>query len=147
MKEAAMSLKTYYRRALLLPVVLPFLVYPLLLLSDGVASIAIMLQYSLVIGGVPYLLFAGGFLLWMRGRTEREVHVGILLSPLVYALVMMACLAAFLGADGKFQSGLEMFGIAGGFSLLFGYGYVALAEAGRVLLRPGGAPPEPAPDV
>lgn len=142
-----MSLKTYYRRALLLPVVLPFVAYPLLLLSDGVASIAIMLQYSLVIGGVPYLLFAGGFLLWMRGRTEQEVHVGILLSPLAYSMVMMTCLAVFLGADGKFQSGLEMFGIVGAFSLLFGYGYVALAETGRVLLRRRGVAPEPAPDV
>lgn len=142
-----MSLKTYYRRALLLPVVLPFLAYPLLLLGDGVGSGTIMLQYSLVIGGIPYLLFAGGFLLWMRGRTERAVHVGILLSPLVYAMVMMTCLTVFLGADGMFQSGLEMLGIAGAFSLLFGYAYVALAEAGRVLLRRRGASPEPAPDV
>jgi hypothetical protein len=86
--------------------------------------------------GLPYLLFAGGFLLWMRGRSGREARNGILLSPLVYAVVMMACLAAWMAALGMFHGGLAMIGLAGAYSLLFGYGYVALAEVGRVLLRP-----------
>jgi hypothetical protein len=148
-REAAVSIQTYYRRVLVLPVLMPALASALLLLGElppGLGVVVFVLYWSLLLGGVPYLLFAGGFMLWARGRTDRQVRTGILLAPLVYAPLLMACFVAFLAVDGTFGNGgvegtLEL----GGFAVLFGYGYVVLAELGRVLLRLGLPTPAPEP--
>lgn len=144
-----MSVKTYYRWTLLLPLLVPALAWPLLnLLSSGFAGMAAYLLFlSLLIGGVPYLLFAIGFLLWMRDASDARVHRGILLAPVVYTAVMVVCLTLFLLVDGTFSNSSDSLGTFVGFALAFGYGYVALAELGRLLLRPGTAPAEPAPAV
>jgi hypothetical protein len=141
------SVQSYYRRALILPVLVPVLATLLLLLGEALPpeliGIGYFLYWSLLIGGIPYLLFAGGFVLWARGRSDREVRRGILLAPLVYAPVLMACFLAFLALDGTPGSAQQVW-MLGAFGVLFGYGYVILAELGRVLLRPG-LPAEPQP--
>lgn len=146
-----MSVQSYYRGALLLPLVVPALFSALLLLGDrlppGLAGITFLLYWSLLIGGIPYLVFAGGFLLWARGRSEREVRRGILLSPLVYAPLLMICLFGFVAVDGTLGNGAQGLWMLGAFGVLFGYGYVLLAELGRVLIRPGTPAPAASPAV
>lgn len=142
-----MSIQGYYRRALVLPILVPVLASALLLLDDrlppDLGVVVFFLYWSLLIGGIPYLLFAGGFVLWARGRSDREVRRGILLSPLVFALLMMVCFWTVLVVDGTASSQSVL--VMGAVSGLFGYGYVVLAELGRVLLRPGAsAEPQPA---
>ncbi|WP_420129349.1 hypothetical protein [Longimicrobium sp.] len=143
-----MSVKTYYRWALLLPLLVPALAWLLQgLLPGSAAAMAYLLFMSVVIGGVPYLLFAIGFLLWMRGASDARVHRGILLAPLTYTVVLVICLTLFLLVDGTLSNSSDSLGTFVGFALVFGYGYVALAELGRALLRPGTAPAEPVPAV
>ncbi len=133
-----MSIQSYYRRALALPVVVPALVSMLLLLETrlppDVGVVVFLLYWSLLIGGVPYVLFAVGFVLWARGRSDRELRRGMLLAPLVYALVLVVCVMVVFALDGSLST--EQVGMMGAFGVLFGYGYVILAEVGRVLLRP-----------
>jgi hypothetical protein len=139
-----MSVRSYYRRALLLPIAVPVLAYPAFLLgSDVLAGMALWLWWSIVFGGVPYALFALGFLLWTRGRTDAEVRRGILLAPLAYVAVLVPCMAVFLAVDGGFAPGF--LGMIAAFGLAFGYGYVALAEIGRLLFRPGSTGSQPLP--
>lgn len=144
-----MSIQSYYRCALLLPLAVPALVSIPPLLGQRVppdlGGVVLLLYWSLLIGGVPYVLFAGGFLLWARGRSAREVRTAILLSPLVYALVLMVCLVGFLVVDGTLGRSASQVGMLGAFGVLFGYAYVILAEAGRVVLRPGRTVPTPLP--
>jgi hypothetical protein len=138
-----MTVHDYYRRALFLPLAVPVLATPLLLMGEGAASVAVMLQYQVLIGGIPYLLFAGAFLLWSRGRSDRQVRGAILLSPCVFAgmiVVLCLCLAVVAGA-----MWLSMMLILMAYVLGLGYGYVALAELGRLLLRPRNEPSEPLP--
>lgn len=137
--EATMSVKSYYRWALALPLLVPALASPLALLdAGGVVGVALFfLFWSVVIGGVPYLLFAGGFLLWMRRVPEHRVRRGILLAPLAYTAVLLACFALFLVIDGTLANSSDSLGSLAVFSLFFGYLYVILAEAGRAFLRPG----------
>lgn len=145
-----MSVRSYYRWALALPLLVPALVSPLTLLDplpDGVRVVTMFLYWSVLIGGVPYVLFAIGFLLWMRGRPDAAVRTGILMSPLVYAAWLVLCLTLFLVVDGALASSSDSIGMIAVFGLLFGYGYVGLAELGRALLRPRAAPPAPAPAV
>lgn len=135
-----MSVRGYYRWALLLPVALPVLMLPAFALEfDVLTGVALWLGWSLLFGGVPYLLFAMGFLLWTRGRTDAQVRLGILLSPPAYVAVLVPCLALFLAVDGNLSGSLGFLGMVAAFGLGFGYGYVTLAEIGRLLLRPAAA--------
>ncbi|HVH11973.1 MAG TPA: hypothetical protein VM759_02920 [Longimicrobium sp.] len=135
-----MTIRNYYRAALLLPLAVPaFFSLGLLVehkpaLLDG---IMFYLYGSLLFGGIPYVLFAAGFLRWMRGRTAREVRTAILIAPVVYAVVLMLCLLVFLLVDGTLGQNWNTIWSMGGFGVVFGYAYVLLAELGRLILRPG----------
>jgi hypothetical protein len=145
-----MSVKSYYRRMLALPLLLPGLALPLQWvpsLPGVVEAFVFLMTWSLLLGGVPYLLFATGFLLWMRRVPDRSVRIGILLSPLVYTCVLVVCLTLFLLVDGSLAHSSDSVGGLVLFGLSFGYAYVALAELGRLLLRPGTPRPEPVPAV
>lgn len=145
-----MSVKSYYRWTLVLPLLLPALASPLALfnpLPPLPAAVLMFLFWSVLIGGVPYLLFAIGFLLWTRGASGERVRRGILVSPLVYTAVLMICFTALLVVEGNTSSNGDSLSIFGVFGLLFGYGYVGLAEVGRVLLGTRIASAEPAAAV
>lgn len=140
-----MTVQSYYRWALALPLLVPALALPLTLLNPlpgGLAVVAMLLYWSVLIGGVPYVLFAAGFLLWTRGRPERVVRTGVLLAPLVYAAWLAVCFAVLLAVDGSL--GWDSVAMFAAYGVGFGYAYVALAELGRALLRPGAARPAPA---
>jgi hypothetical protein len=142
-----MSTRSYYRWALVLPLALPLLSTGLMLL-DGMPSLVnavnLYLYWSLLLGGIPYVLFATGFLLWSRGRSDAQVRRGILLAPLVFTPWLVVCLGLFLTVDSGLSSGTELMGALAGYGLGFGYVYVGLAELGRLLLRPGQSPLSPA---
>lgn len=145
-----MSVKSYYRWALALPVLVPALAAPLMLLNpraEALRMVLFFLYWSVVLGGIPYVLFATGFLLWMRRAPEARVRVAILLSPLVYTAVLLACFALLLLADGAIRSSLDGMGLIALFGVLIGYLYVGIAELGRILLRPASAAGLPAPAV
>lgn len=144
--EGPMPLKSYYRWALLLPVVVPALTLPLIPVVDSLPPLAVValiyLWWSMLLGGIPYLLFAGAFLAWMREQPDARVRRGILLAPIAYVLVLAVCTALFLVVDGTFS--WETLGLVAAFGLAFGYAYVAIAEGGRLLVRAGGASAGPA---
>jgi hypothetical protein len=141
-EEAAMSIRSYYRWAMAMPVVLPLLATGVLMVSPRDGDLGIILFYlfgSLVIGGGPYLLFAAGFLLWTRGRSDGEIRRVVLLSPLVFTGVMTVCLALFVAVDSGSANG-DFLGASTAFGVVFGYAYVLLAEIGRLMLRPSPTP-------
>ena len=143
-----MSIKSYYRWALLLPLALPALAWPLLLVRSMPPLLVAVVWYlflSVLIGGIPYVLFATAFLLWARRAPDHRVRMGILLSPLAYAAVLFICLTLFLLVDGTFANSSDSLGGMVMFALLFGYGYVGLAELGRAILRPGSGGAEHVP--
>jgi FtsH-binding integral membrane protein len=135
-----MSIRSYYRWALLLPIVLPLVAYGVILLAPRQGDAALYFLYaSLWIGGAPYVLFATALLVWSRGRADEEMRRAILLSPIVFTALLMVCLTLFLLVDARLGSNLDFLAVSAGFGLAFGYGYVALAELGRLILRPGPA--------
>jgi hypothetical protein len=141
-----MTTRTYYRAALLLPLAVPALFAATLLLENEpplLLGIWVYLFGSLLVGGIPYLLFAAGFLVWSSDRSDAQLRGAVLLSPIIYAALLMLCVVAFLAVDGTLASGWDGFWGLGGFGVAFGYAYVLLAEFGRLLLRP--APTADAP--
>lgn len=132
-----MTLQTYYRWALLLPLALPALAMTALL-TEYRPMLLFWLGGSLVFAGVPYLLFAIGFLLWSRGRAAEELRRAVWMAPLVFALVLAGCGVVYVfatgGGGGQAWSGLQPLP---GIGVVFGYAYVLLTEAVRLVLRPG----------
>lgn len=143
-----MSIRSYYRWALLLPLVLPLISFGVIQLWPRQGSaVAYMVYGSLWVGGVPYVLFALGLLAWSRGRTDDQMRRAILLAPPIFTAVLLVCLVVFQVVDGNLSRGTDFFATAAGCGLAFGYGYVALAELGRLLLRPHPAAPATTPAV
>lgn len=136
-----MKLRAYYGRTLLLPIAVPLLFAPGLLFTDRMPLLAQVLLVSLVASPVyaalPYLLFVVLVRRWTHGRPERRLRTVALLAPLLFAPVLAAALlpVMWLRRDG-FWSAVELVvGWIVPFAVALGYAYVAVAEAGRVVLE------------
>lgn len=137
-----MTLAGYVRCALAAPVIVPLLAYPLLWV-DGAPfdRVGQLLVGSLVVGLVPYLLFALVFAAWARDRPPPQVERAAWLAPLAFLVPFAGfwvLLLTFRGAD-------EVLGVTlglSGFALALGYVYVLLADllyrllAARGVIRP-----------
>ena len=130
-----MNAKTYWRVALLLPMVAPVPFAALAALGVELAWLPLMfLGGALLYAGVPYVIFAAAVLLWSRRHTADELARLARWSPLLFAPL------AALGTGAFFWGGVERWGwgyfasnAAGGAvsAVLFGYLYFGLAQAGR----------------
>lgn len=135
MRTTRVTPTTFYRGSLVLPLLIPALTW--WLFPNMGTAILIM---SLVIAGLPYLVFAC-FLIWKLGRVPAngDVPQPILLAP-VYFLPFE--LAAFLGWSAHLEGfGLNLLGALLGFLpiamflLMFGYFYVGATILLLVLFR------------
>jgi len=125
-----------YQFLLALPFLVPLLLSPLWLLSgeNGVGGvILVFFFYSLLIGGIPYLILAIAMVWWMRNKEERSIRICLLLSPLLMIACTAVCLAIYtFVADAQptlretIEEYLEGMLFVSVFILLFGYLYVAL---------------------
>jgi hypothetical protein len=139
------TLRAYYRRALLLPIAVPLLFAPGLWFADrlplGFGVLLVSLLVSPLVGGIPYLIFI--FLLrrrtrgWPDGRLRRIA----LVAPLLFAPMLGAVLLPIAWLQrGSFWSAAELVvGWCVPFALALGYLYVAIAEMARVVLTRRGA--------
>lgn len=137
-----MRSRTYYRASLLIPVLVPVLLWPLwaVLGKDSLFGIvAMVLTMALVYGGGPYAAFVIGFLVWSRGKDDARVRTAALRAPFRFAPLLFVGLVALIGIDGTEPLTFRaLFGFGLGTLLLglaFGYLYVAVAELGHGLLR------------
>lgn len=136
-----MSIQNYYRWALLLPLVVPGVFSVLALVPESrvpapLGLLLMLLFYSVFLGGIPYVVFVLGFLAWSRGRNAASMRRAIHVSPLVYAGVLSFCLLIYAAWSGDLLHAstggtLALFASC---ALVFGYGYVLLAELLRVRL-------------
>lgn len=139
-----MTLRSYYRWALLLPFVVPMIVAPLAYRTPAgtdLRAVGYILGYSVVLGGLPYAAFVLWQLRRMRDRTDAQLVRAMWLAPLGYAALMtVTALVVILIAGALDEVLLLRVGIAtslylGAMAVGLGYVYVLLAEAGRLILR------------
>lgn len=134
-----MKLKTnnYFRTSFLLPILFSLIGMGMLLLTEYfevikptffIGQLSIFLAYSIIIGGIPYLIITITFLWWMRGKRERLVKKRILLLPLFHSLLMLIG-SIILNAR------LHEAFLFSGYSLFFGYFYIGIAFLGYFLLK------------
>lgn len=95
-------------------------------LGDTIGWIFTFLAYSIIIGGVQYAIIIIAFLWWMKNMDLKSIKRLILILPIIHALSM--AFSSILGA--RTAEVLDYMG----YSLLFGYFYVAIAFTGYFIL-------------
>lgn len=133
---------SYYRAALVLPILIPLFVWLFMHRlgeNDADAMIALFFLYSLPIAGLPYLGFAGVFAWWMRNKPAASIRRATRWAPVLFipwlwlVLLVQGMIRGTVGAlmpDGNLAKLflLLLLGV-----LVVGYAYVGMVEAGRWL--------------
>ena len=136
-----MTSKRYFQISLLLPIAVPLV--SLFFASPGPLRgwrvVLLLLFGSLLLGGIPYLLFAAGLLFWMRGKSAREVQRMTYVAPLLFIPVFVSCAVALaileliLSGTNKVEAGLVLLSCA--LILIFGYVYVLAVNVSHAILK------------
>jgi hypothetical protein len=132
----------FYRLSLLLPLAAPALAILIdqLLTAAGYTQtwfdgVAVVLVGSVLVAGIPYLLFATAMLLLLRHAPESAWRRALLRAPAIFSIVVGAAVLAvgFANADGPSLLAALTWG---GVAIALGYAYVAAVFAAEVFLRP-----------
>ncbi|MEX0720736.1 MAG: hypothetical protein WD059_08725 [Balneolaceae bacterium] len=131
-----MSEKQYFNRSFLAPIIVPFFAYVIaLLIGPGESLIldgAYFLFFSLLYGGIPYLIFLAFYFYWQKNKNAKQIKYFTLVAPFIFTSIFLVLFFLYVGTietggfsgmisgDG-FWSGILMFGK---FSLLTSFGYV-----------------------
>lgn len=140
--------KRLLQALLFLPLILPLVPLaasptPMNFPGGGVLGfIVFVLLFSLILGGVPYLLFLIGAFVWMRDKDADQVRVMVNLSPVIYGGVLFGCAAVFgtAGAIMQGDAGTMAAGFGIGmflsiFAFFLGYVYVGCFNLVFVIYR------------
>jgi hypothetical protein len=136
----------YYRATLLLPLVVPVVATPLAFAIPEpgrfpLLAILLVPTFSLICGGLPYLVVALVTIWRLGGRPPDEQWTQIKRLPLVFGLVLFAACVAWSAISGwhdvgrSLRDGCEYGALLAGFGAGLGYVYVLIASALYRLLR------------
>ena len=136
-----MSTITFYRWSLLTPIALPVAMLAFIGGNGDLAGLAQLFLMSLLYGGIPYVLTVALLSRPLLYGNERQYTLLTWVAPLVMIAVQTVggfllgmCLNPTDRWGGATGTGGLMFAL-GVYTLVFGYGYVALARIGLWLLR------------
>lgn len=134
-----------YRFSIWLPVIVPaILIAGLTALQQagvprptGVLSIVLQaVGFSLLYGGLPYILLAVWASRWIENRSERDIRRKMFVAPLLMVAVFcVACAAMGLGTS-RMSVWLGVAGLGAAVTIPLGYFYVGLAMLLRRWLGP-----------
>ncbi|HEY6000830.1 MAG TPA: hypothetical protein VI078_16205 [bacterium] len=132
------GMTAYYRITLALPLLVSAVVY-LLGKSALFPAIADIVWFSMVIGGMPYLLLAAVMFFWIAGKPEKTVHQVIYLSPFFMVLLLALAVPVFLpslrGASAAQRTLVDSVARHSIFTLVLGYLYVAAVQSVYLCLK------------
>ncbi|MEQ1764371.1 MAG: hypothetical protein ABL984_14665 [Pyrinomonadaceae bacterium] len=142
------DIRKIYKYALFLPMLVPLIFAPLLYfglqsLGEKLGLIVIIVFYSGIIGGIPYLFLGVALAIWMQNKAEAQIRKALMLSPLIMsaltAVLLFALWMAPIGNRMNWLHSLEgFFGALGVLMLfigIFGYSYVGIAFGLARLVR------------
>lgn len=131
------KIRNLYFYLLILPLLLPLLSLPLIKFFEAslpqTASLAlVVIAFSGIIGGIPYLVLALAIFFWTRKRSESHVRRAILLSPIgmVVLFPVFILVISFIPSMKMDLSGaadfMKAWAFLSAFSIVIGYAYVAI---------------------
>ena len=130
-----MNIIRAYKLSLLLPIIVPMLFAPAFFfirsLGESGAMALMTILFSMVYGGIPYLILVGILLFWMRGKNEKQIRRALLSSPLLMLVILQVCAGLWIAfvseATPKINQFVGLLIVLSPFVLLFGYIYVGIA--------------------
>ena len=134
-----MSVQAFYQLAIWLPLAVPSVALVLVAVTGvrpaGLLDVPFeLLIYSLIYGGIPYLVAAIGATIWIDRRPEADIRRLALRAPF-WVLAAWIPLCAYVAIRaGSPRMFLGLIALGGGAIIALGYAYVALAFALRSLL-------------
>ena len=142
-----MPVVTFMRLALAVPVLVPVLTILLSFLIQAVRGSgeatdltrwATFFFFSLLIGGLPYLLFVVAVVLWSRGKSARAVFRFSFVTPLLYAVILSVLWFLFAlfpnPSPSSLDAALSSTSYYAGLGVGLGYVYVALVHVAYAVL-------------
>ena len=122
--------RRYFQATLVLPLAVPLIMGAVALLTsseliDGFSTIFL---FSLVLGGIPYLLFAAAILFWSRRQSVSDIRRLSYFAPFLFVLATagLSLIALFFGTSPQEVTGFVM--LFSAYALLFGYLYVFIVN-------------------
>lgn len=116
----------YFQASLVLPLVVPLVLAltAFLTSSQVIDGFAAVFMFSLMLGGIPYLIFAAGVLIWSRSRPASAIRRLSYFAPvlLVIGTDLLSLMALFFGISPR--EVLAFVVIFSSYALIFGYLYV-----------------------
>lgn len=137
-RPMCIAMAQYYRATLALPLLASPVVY-LLGRSAILPAIPDIVWFSMILGGMPYLILATIMFFWVRGKPEKAIHQVIYLSPFFMVVLLAIAALVFLPALREGTAGDR--GVASGivrhavFTLVIGYLYVAAVQSVYLALK------------
>ncbi len=137
-----MRAANYFRLSLAAPLLVPVLAVALDFAWSGFTHVTgwtFILVFSLLIGGVPYIVFVAAVLLWSRGKSARAIYRLSFVSPPLFAAVFVTLWipVTLIAESGPyaFDAALTSGGYYALFCLGLGYIYVAFVHVAYAVLR------------
>ena len=122
----------YYRLTLALPFLVSAVVY-VLGRSAILPTLPDIVWFSMILGGMPYVLLASIMFFWVKGKPEKAIHQVIYMSPFIMVVLLAIAVPVFLptlrrasAADRGVVDAIVRHGI---FTLALGYLYVAAVQS------------------
>jgi len=132
------SMVKYYRATLALPLLVGAVVF-LLGRSAVLPAVPDVVWFSMLLGGMPYLLLAAVMFFWIKGKPEKAIHQVIYASPFIMVVLLAVAVPLFLpaihGARAADRGMVDAFARHSIFTLLLGYLYVAAVQSVYLALK------------
>ena len=131
-----MGEKRFFQLSFLLPIVLPLL---LIFVANPTFGLVSILTLSLILGGVPYLLFITGLFFWMRNKNAKDIQRMTFVAPLLFIPVFLLSVLVFLPIQlittGTIDVNAGIVFICCVFIIILGYLYVLVVNGVYFLFR------------
>lgn len=100
-------------------------------MNETLRMAGFILFFSLILGGVPFILFLIGAFVWMRDKDGEQLRQMTFIAPIIFMAVLFGCSLVF-GIVGAFIAGDPSYAAGGGgtglilsiFAFFIGYAYV-----------------------
>lgn len=122
-------MKNRYLLGLTLPILFPGLV----LIITGLNDISGFFIASILIGGIPYIIFILSVVYWSKNKSFEEVRSFSKIAPVIFTIILIICVFLFYGYDDivryKFNEFMRAVSIFSFWGLIVGYAYVFIFNA------------------
>ncbi len=137
----AIKARRYFQISFLGPIIAPLMLLPFYNSKTVLGGVVNLLFYSLVFGGIPYLLTLAALCFICWGMKDRQIQIITLVTPLLFTGILIGCyiILAMFHPQKSTKTIIPLIPILAIVSLVVGYGYVLIVNLIYYILKSGGA--------